>query len=279
MPGHRRALIALAGAWLLLVLGAPVARAQVADCDQISHLPGDKIVMDSVKGVSGTVSGPMQIRLQNALDMKLGELNQDLKSLVKFVFCDARWPGSESVFDADRSELLNDYGVMVEAWGELSGDDAVLYFAIIPVRHYEYFKASATSLTGYEVAEYRAAHGAADPDVRLTLFGGAGELKAMVSLALGVAYARRAPGEADRMKKTNLYDSSRAFFCNALTLLDQVRPKTPGVGFSASDWQVLVDYAGKSAQAIAQNARADAGYAGLMKQLPEEKLRDCPKPP
>lgn len=255
--------MALAGACLLLIVGGRASHAQVADCDDISRMRGDKIVMDSVKGVSGPVSGVTRRRLETALDMKLGELNQDLKSFVQFVFCDARWPENEGVFDAARSELLNDYGVMVEVWGELSGDDALLYFAVIPVRHYEYFKASAAALRGYEVAQYRAAQGAADPDVRVKLFGGAGELKALASLALGVTYAKRAETETDRAKKTGYYDSGRAFFCHALSLLDQVRPKAQEVGFDAADWQVLVDYAGRSAREIAQKAVGDGGYGGI----------------
>src|SRR5215471_12444759 len=101
-----RASSALAAVCAALLIGLPPARAQITDCSEIMH-SGDKIVVDSVRGAQGDVSGVTKFRLQAALDMKVEEVNQELHGSLQLVFCDARWPGSADGFDRDRSELLN----------------------------------------------------------------------------------------------------------------------------------------------------------------------------
>jgi hypothetical protein len=95
-------------------------------------------------------------------------------------------------------------------------------------------------------------------------------------VSLGLKYLKRATHETDALAKTKLYDASRSFFCRGVVLLEQVRPPDETRGLDRADWANLLDYANRSAVAVAEAASNDRDYRGAMKKvLPQERLQEC----
>lgn len=204
--------------------------------------------------------------------MKLEALEKDLEDLVKFVFCSNRTPSGETDIQRDLCEILNDYNVVMEVWGEARGNEAVINYLVVPLRHYEHFVASNANLTGFLEVFYLRENTTTDI---AALFRDTPEARALTSVALGLKYLNRATAAFDENQITINFDIAREFFCRTVGILDQIRPGNGRSGLSPSDWQQLFNYARESAYNTAQMALAEPNYFGTLRDLDEKRLKDC----
>jgi hypothetical protein len=247
----------------------------LSECREISA-PYDryKIVVDDVKVVD-TGSFSERKRVESAIRMQLDLLDYGVRHLTDYVFCTDRRPSARS-FDHSMVDLLNYYGVILELWGEVSGAGSVLFYIVVPVRHYEFFRKSNNALTGHYRAEYGPRVGQDRTTALRELFGDAHELRAFVILALGIRFLDHARDSASVSERNRSYDNARTFFCGGLAALREARQH--GLrGLNDVAWDALLRFAENSAQLATKEALADTSYSGALRLLPDEKLKLCAK--
>jgi hypothetical protein len=260
---------------LSLMFSSFHARAETGavDCEAISANRNDKIVISQVKGINRNISEIQRQRVRNAINMQFPALDRELRDFIISVFCDERRPNQDS-FDRNRSDLLNEFGVVVEVWGEVDQEGSLLYYAVVPLRAYEFFAKLNSNLTGFYAAEYGARVSESSPAELQSLFRDNRELVSFAALALGAKHLQRAIGSVGAPQKTRYFDNARSFFCAAAASLTDARQS--GLrGLRENEWAALSSYAGDAARRTVERALADASYSGAMRLLPRQRLEQC----
>jgi hypothetical protein len=243
------------------------------DCEPVSADRRDKIVISNLRGIGEKMTETQRLRVRNAINMQFPALRTELRDYVTPVFCDDRTPNLHA-FDRTQSDLLNEFGVVIETWGEINKDGTLLYYAVIPLR-IQYFGGSDAALSGLYHAEYDARALEEGRTELQALFRDNRELMSFAALALGARHFNRAQGSTDQKRKSQFYDNARTFFCKALELLAQAR----GAGLRGlrnNEWAALRDYATRAVRTTAERALADRGYVGAMTLLQtRERQQQC----
>ncbi len=250
----------------------PSGNAQPLPCEEISKTYKDKLIISDVKGLPSPTKLLTKRDVKSALNMKIEALKMELKDLVTYVFCRGRFPSGESDFKRDLSAHMNDYNVVLEVWGETSGQKAVINYLVIPIRYYEHFEASNPKLTGFHEIYYLRKSTASSLS---TLFREAPEARALATLALGVKYLKRARSANDDDLLTTNYNRAREFFCSAVAILEKNKPDKMETGLEQDDWDRLYEYAIDSAKKTAEMALADQRYFGTLRELDKKRLANC----
>jgi hypothetical protein len=140
-------------------------------------------------------------------------------------------------------------------------------YVVIPIRHYA-LQGQQASAEGYYEALYDKSRIGAGLD---KLFKGNAELRLMAALALALRYEKIADGEADPIRRPDLFARSRAFYCDAVGSLADAKPRGDELGLAEDEWQALHDFANDGAKRLFEKATADPDYTGALAAVASER--------
>ena len=263
---------------MLLVLGPALhlplpASAQLTECPSIARTAGAKVVVGDVRPVDGDAAALSQLdalRLQNAIRQQISQLNAERPAEVRAVICQHRWPEAPEVFTLSLTRNLLDQDVLIELWGVIEHELALINYAVLPVR-----VRGERQLPGVYPLVYSMAQGGIP-----AVFRDARELKAFSALALGFrslesARAAQAAGRTDQHLRSARLNDARSYFCAAVRLLGEAGAANSELGPELDQWKALISLATQSAAEVVQLARADPDYVGTLKLVPEDLLDSC----
>ncbi|WP_170764703.1 hypothetical protein [Ruegeria lacuscaerulensis] len=252
----------LAGLAAVLLVGQQ-AHAALQGCPDEAAAK-DKLLIGSMDLVR-TISERKRRALLAAFEMHFDKADASLGSLANVIYCPQRQMRDSDNYDANVTGVLNDERVLLEVGARVSGDDIIVAYVVIPLRHYEYHNARPPRMPGYHEALYEQTQidaGLAD------LFRGNAELRLMAALALGLRHEKAAEAVPAQERKTRLL-RSRAFYCDAIGTLEAARPRPDFLGLEQAEWEDLGDFAHAGAERVYQQAIADFGDQSVLPILQE----------
>jgi hypothetical protein len=225
------------------------ATAQITPCTKVTQVEGLKVMLDDIYFLATSGTQPTSLSMQalawkvscqiRALKAELGASSQQFE----LIPCLGRKPGSESDFTRDQVSQLNAQRVVLEVWGVLqnsagatpaSSPQALVGFAVIPLRFYEHFETNTGDMPGVYMAEFP--FDIAKPE---TLLEQSGDFKTYFTIGLGLKFY-----------KEKIYNSALKSFCQAQHSLQPggIKPTDP-------DKVALVDYVRKMTKTVVDDAR------------------------
>lgn len=119
----------------LLPCGASIARAAGLSPCQGASLQGYKILLDDISFTPPTADLSYQMNvLRLRLHDDLQKLKQEFGTTIKAVRCEGRQPSGESDFSQGLLDVLQGKLVVLEIWGSVSDQKALVSYLMIPVR-------------------------------------------------------------------------------------------------------------------------------------------------
>jgi hypothetical protein len=251
----------------LLVIGTlpATSSAQLLGCPNVVSNNDRKVVLDAIY-LSTSASGPSASlptqRLRAKLQEQLSQLNADIDVPTTVVECKRRKPSDPSDFTEAQVRTFNSNRVVLEMWGTLSGKpskstvNATVGYAVVPLRYYEYFKASApgTRIPGVYFADYTVR-----TEKLESLVDQSNELKIYASVGLGL-----------KMLKEESFDEAKKSFCRASALLRPAAGKTLD-----QDHKDLQQYVDRMTGVTVDNALGSSSYNGPLKRIDPKIAREC----
>lgn len=251
-----------AGLATVFFVGQP-AHAALQGCPD-EAATNDKLLIGSMDHVR-TISERKRRALLAAFEMHFDQADASLGSLAKVIYCPQRQMRDPNNYDASVTGVLNDERVLLEVGARVSGEDIIVAYVVIPLRHYEYHNAQPPRMPGYHEALYEQARietGLAD------LFRGNAELRLLAALALGLRHEKAAEATQAQERKTMLL-RARAFYCDAIGTLEAARPRPDFLGLEQAEWEALGDFAHAGAERVYQQTITDFGDQSTLPILQE----------
>ncbi len=267
----------------VLALGHPQpGRAQIEGCPRDADYAGNKIVIGSVASLVGEIGTRQARALLAAFEMRFEKAKAELGEEAAIVYCDARLIRDSDAYNPDVVGVLNDEQILLEVGAQRDGQDIMVTYVVIPIRHYAFSDQTPSGARGYHQALYEQSHISAGLS---QLFKGNAELRLMAALALALRHEKMAGGESDPQRRRELIDHSRAFYCDAVGSLEAARPSQDFLGLPPSEWQALSDFAHAGARRLFGKATGDSGYVGGLSVVASERAgaadagAACAQPP
>ncbi len=264
-PGGRFLAALLSG--LFLCQGV---QAQLQGCP-VEAAPNDKLLIGSMDLVRA-ISERNRRALLAAFEMHFDKADASLGSLAKVIYCPQRQLRDPNNYDANVTGVLNDERVLLEVGARASGDDIIVAYVVVPLRHYEFHNAQPPRLPGYHEALYEQAQietGLAD------LFRGNAELHLLAALALGLRHEKAAEAAPPSNERKTMLLRSRAFYCDAIGTLDAARPRANYLGLQPAEWETLGDFANAGAARVYQWTIDEFGEQSTLPILQEIRGDDA----
>jgi len=223
--------------------------AQITPCTKVTQVEGLKVMLDEIYFLAAPGSQPSSLSMQ-ALAWKVSCQIRALKTELgastdrfELVPCLGRKPASESDFTRDQVSQLNAQRVVLEVWGLLqtpasaspqSSPQALVGFAIIPLRFYEHFETNTADMPGVYMAEFPF-----DITKPETLLQQSSDFKTYFTIGIGLKFF-----------KEKIYNSALKSFCQAQHTLQPggIKPTDP-------DKIALLDYVLKMTKTVVDDAR------------------------
>jgi hypothetical protein len=263
---HRVALGTLAAVALAGLPGA-ATQAQLVPCPKSAQGNGLKVMLDDIYFVAAAGTTPPAVamdRLAFTVERKLRALKADLGDPPEVVLCLGRKPRATSDFSRPQVDQLNASNVVLVVWGTLevpagapagAAPQALVGFAVIPVRFYEHFVNSDADLPGVYQAEYTL-------QTTSALLEQSEEFRAYVAIGMGL-----------KSLKLKNYDRALKSFCRAQYFLQ------PGgtAPTADTDQSALLAYARKMTKTTVEAAlhAPAAEYSGGIRALDPAVAAGC----
>lgn len=225
------------------------ASGQITPCTKVTQVEGLKVMLDEIYFLATSGTQPTSLSMQalswkvscqiRALKAELGASTQQFE----LVPCLGRKPGSESDFTRDQVSQLNAQRVVLEVWGVLQNSagttpqaspQALVGFAIIPLRFYQHFETNSGDMPGVYMAEFP--FDIAKPE---TLLEQSSDFKTYFTIGLGLKFF-----------KEKIYNSALKSFCQAQHSL-----QPGGNNPTDPDKIALLDYVRKMTKTVVDDAR------------------------
>ncbi|MCI0615989.1 hypothetical protein L0244_23640 [bacterium] len=234
---------------IALIIFSNESAAQITPCTKVTQVEGLKVMLDDIYFIAPSGTQPSGVSMQalawkvscqiRALKTELGAS----KERFELVPCLGRKPGSESDFTRDQVGQLNAQRVVLEVWGLLqnsagatpeSSPQALVGFAIIPLRFYEHFETNSGDMPGVYMAEFPF-----DITKPETLLERSADFKTYFTIGIGLKFF-----------KEKIYNSALKSFCQAQHSLQPGgnKPTDP-------DKIALLDYVRKMTKTVVADAR------------------------
>lgn len=234
---------------LALFIFSNEAAAQITPCTKVTQVEGLKVMLDEIYFLASSGTQPSSVSMQalawkvscqiRALKAELGASTQQFE----LVPCLGRKPASESDFTRDQVSQLNAQRVVLEVWGVLQNSagtapqaspQALVGFAVIPLRFYEHFETNSGDMPGVYMAEFPF-----DITKPETLLEQSGDFKTYFTIGIGLKFF-----------KEKIYNSALKSFCQAQHSLQPGgnKPTDP-------DKIALLAYVRKMTKAVVDDAR------------------------
>lgn len=256
-------------ACLVISVGIPwPAHALIDGCPGDASAAGDKVVVGSVTELAGEVSNRLWRAMLAAFEMRFEQAKADLHDEARIVYCEGRTVRESGSYNAGVVSVLNDEEVLLEVGARKDGDDIMVTYVVIPIRHYAHFGGSADAAEGYHRAIYEQSRVSAGLH---QLFRGNAELRLMAALALALRHEKTAEATSDAGQRRILIDRSRAFYCDAVGSLEAARPRPDFLGLPKAEWEALDNFARAGAARLFEMAKSDQDYAGALSVVASER--------
>ena len=233
----------------LMFLNGTSAHAEITPCRKVAQVEGLKVMLDEIYFLASPGTQPSGVSMQ-ALVWKVSRQIRALKTELgasaerfELVPCAGRKPSSESDFTRDQVSQLNAQRVVLEVWGVLesatgaspeSSPQALVGFAIIPLRFYEHFEMNTADMPGVYMSEYPF-----DITKPETLLEQSSDFKTYFTIGIGLKFF-----------KERIYNSALKSFCQAQHSLQ------PGGNKPTEPEKIaLLGYVRKMAKTVVEDAR------------------------
>jgi hypothetical protein len=260
-PNQLHAIILLA---TILVSPTSVS-AQLRGCPEVAGSNDRKVVLDAVyreAGSSGQLTSLPTQRLRAKLQEQLSQLTADVDVPTTVVECKNRVPSAAADFSEEQVRAYNSNRVVLEMWGLIAGKagaqkvNATVGYAVVPLRYYEFFKATAPTarIPGVYFADY-----SVRTENLESLVEQSNELKIYASVGLGL-----------KMLKEESFDQAKKSFCRASMMLRPPAGKTLD-----RDHKELQEYIDRMTGVTVDNALNSTAYSGPLKRIDPKIAREC----
>ena len=239
----------------------------IEGCPDDAGRAGDKIVIGSVTELVGEVNSRLARALLAAFEMRFEKAKAELDEEASIVYCEGRPVRESNSYNEGIVSVLNDEQILLEVGAHPDGQDIMVTYVVIPIRHYAFFGQPQSQVKGYHQAIYEQSRISSGLE---QLFRNNAELRLMAALALALRHEKLADGESEPDRHRTLLHRSRAFYCDALGSLDAAKPRPGFLGLPESEWEALGDFARAGAQRLFGKATGDPDYVGILSVVESE---------